>query len=341
MSSVAAGEPARPCPCGTELTAARLVCPACHRLVHAEKLKGLAEQAEVSGRRGDQHAALAHWRASLELLPPDSRQFAAVSEHIAVLSRTAGAAPAAVPRSGRWKWLAALGPAGLLIWKFKFLVVAVLSKGKLLLLGLTKAGTLASMFAAVGVYWTMWGLWFAVGVVLSIYIHEMGHVAALKRFGIQATAPMFVPGFGALIRMNNAQVTPRESARIGMAGPVWGLAAAIAALGAAHAGGGPIWLAIARTGAWINLFNLLPVWQLDGSRAFAALTRGHRWLAAAAVALAWMITGDGVVLLVLIVAGFRALTASVPVERDRGALAWYAFAAVGLAVVFRYAQVEP
>jgi Zn-dependent protease len=188
------------------------------------------------------------------------------------------------------------------------------------------------------VYWTLWGLWFALGVVLSIYVHEMGHVAALRRYGIAATAPMFIPGFGALIRMKQAPVTPRENARIGIAGPVWGLGAAVTALAGAHLGGGPMWVAVARTGAWINLFNLLPIWQLDGSRAFASLTRMHRWLATAALAAAWLITRDGVVLLVLIVAGFRALTAGVPVERDRGALAWFAFVALALALVFRLAQ---
>lgn len=53
---------------------------------------------------------------------------------------------------------------------------------------------------------------------------------------------------------------------MGLAGPLWGLAAAIAAALAYLATDAPIWAAIARFGAWINLFNLLPVWQLDGSR---------------------------------------------------------------------------
>ena len=168
---------------------------------------------------------------------------AAVAQKIAALGAVCRSRSSARQRksqpSGRWKWLAALGPAGLLIWKFKFLVVALLTKGKFLLLGLTKAGTLASMFASVGLYWTQWGLWFALGLVLSIYVHEMGHVAAIRRYGIAATAPMFIPGFGALIRLKQAPVTPRENARIGLAGPVWGLGAAVAAAlcGVSSAGG--------------------------------------------------------------------------------------------------------
>jgi len=75
------------------------------------------------------------------------------------------------------------------------LVLAALGKGKLLLLGLTKSTTLFTMLLSMGVYWTAWGWRFALGLVLSIYVHEMGHVAALQRYGIKATAPMFIPGF--------------------------------------------------------------------------------------------------------------------------------------------------
>lgn len=342
MNTVVTTDVARVCRCGTEVASSLLACPACHRLVHADTLNDLASRAQAAAAANDTQSALVHWRSSLELLPTDSRQFVAISERIAALAREAESTPQSpVPASGRWKWLVALGPAGLLLWKLKFLVVAALTKGKLLLLGLTKAGTLASMFAAVGVYWTLWGLWFALGVVLSIYVHEMGHVAALRRYGIQASAPMFIPGFGALVRLKQAPVTAREDARIGMGGPVWGLGAALAALAVAHLGGGAMWSAIARTGAWINLFNLLPVWQLDGSRAFASLTRTHRWLATAAVALAWVITRDGVVMLVVLVAAFRAVTGGSGVPRDRGALGWYAFVALGLAFVFRIAQPQP
>jgi Zn-dependent protease len=173
--------------------------------------------------------------------------------------------------------------------------------------------------------------------VLSIYVHEMGHVAALRRYGIAASAPMFIPGFGAMIRLRQMHFTPRENARVGMAGPVWGLGAALAALAVAHAGGGHMWAAVAKTGAWINLFNLMPVWQLDGSRAFASMTAPLRWLAVAAVACAWMVTADGLVLLVLIVAAWRAIAGGADVQEDRGALGLYAGCALALAIVFRAA----
>jgi Zn-dependent protease len=324
--------------CGTHVSASLLSCPSCHRLVHADTLKDLAARAEAAAAAGETQQALESWRASLDLLPAGAKQSAAVSRKIAALSSTlesSSATPTPVPSSGAWRWLAALGPVGILVWKFKFLIVAVLSKGKLLLFGLTKIGTLASMFATVGVYWTAWGLWFALGLVISIYVHEMGHVAALRRYGIAATAPMFIPGFGAFIRLQQSPVTTREDARIGLAGPVWGLGAAVAALMAGVLGGGKMFLAIAHTGAWINLFNLMPIWQLDGSRAFASLTRAHRWIAVAALGVAYAMTGDGIVLLVLLVAVGRALTGGAARETDHGALALYVFVALALAVVFR------
>ena len=312
--------------------------------MNAASLTDLAARAEAAAAGGDVQTALAAWRSSLELLPPDSRQSASVAQKIASLAAMvegSSGAPAEVPTSGRWKWLAAIGPAGLLIWKFKFLVVALLTKGKFLLLGLTKAGTLASMFASVGLYWTQWGLWFALGLVISIYVHEMGHVAAIRRYGIAATAPMFIPGFGALIRLKQAPVTPRENARIGLAGPVWGLGAAVAAAICAQVGGGPMFRAIAHTGAWINILNLAPVWQLDGSRGFASLTRLHRWIATAALGVAWILTRDGAVLLVLLVAIGRTVLDRADPPQDRGALALFVFVTLALAVMCLLTQAVP
>ena len=146
-----------------------------------------------------------------------------------------------------------------------------LTKAKFLLLGLTKASTLFSMLLSMGVYWAAFGWPFAVGLVLSIYVHEMGHVYLLTRFGVKAEAPMFIPGLGAVIRLRQSFTDPRQDALVGLAGPIWGLGAAIWGPGPGTATGEPYFLAIARLGAWINLFNLIPIWQLDGGRAFRAL----------------------------------------------------------------------
>ena len=64
------------------------------------------------------------------------------------------------------------------------------------------------------------GIGFGVGLIASIYVHEMGHVFALRLYGIRATAPMFVPGLGALVRLHQYPIDAREDARVGLAGPV-------------------------------------------------------------------------------------------------------------------------
>lgn len=324
--------------CGTDVAAGILSCPGCHRLVHAAALKKHRDDAEAAARAGDVQAELAAWRLAAELLPAESKQYTIVRDKIAALSQAADAAPVPeVPQSGPWKWLAGMGTTGVLLWKFKFLVVALATKGKLLVLGLTKASTFVSMFLAFGVYWTAWGMWFALGIVLSIYVHEMGHIFALRRFGIAATAPMFVPGLGALIRLRGQRLSPREDARIGLAGPRWGLAAAVVALAGGVFGGGPMWKAIAHVGAWINLFNLLPVWQLDGNRGFAALGRKGRLAIAAMFVAGWMIAGDGLFLLLILIAGARALSPDPPPTSERGALMEFTFLILALAIVFRLA----
>jgi Zn-dependent protease len=117
---------------------------------------------------------------------------------------------------------------------------------------------------------------------------------------------MFVPGLGAFVRLRQRPANPIEDARIGLAGPIWGLGAAVVAYGAFLAVGWPILAAVARVGAWINLFNLLPVWQLDGGRAFNALSRPQRWIAAAGLTVAWIATHEGLLVLLALVAAARA-----------------------------------
>ena len=328
--------------CGTEVSATVLVCPRCHRFVHARALSELRDDADAAAARGDHVAELEAWHDVIRFLPAGSRQHATIAARIEALASRASAAtdaPAGPPTTGPWRWLGGLGALGAVIWKLKFLLVAFLGKGKLLLLGLTKASTFLSMLLAFGVYWTAWGMWFALGLVLSIYVHEMGHVAALRRFGLQATAPMFVPGLGAFIRLRGRELSPFQNARVGLAGPIWGLAAAVAALAVGRFGGSPMWMAIAHTGAWLNLFNLMPVWQLDGNRGFAALTKVQRMAVVASFAVAWAITHDGLVFLLLLVAGARVFDSHAPDTPDRDALTQFIAVVLALAVVFRMASV--
>jgi Zn-dependent protease len=216
-----------------------------------------------------------------------------------------------------------MGALGLLIWKFKIVILFLLTKGKLLLLGLTKASTFFSMFLSFTVYWSVWGWKFALGLVLSIYVHEMGHVVALRRLGFKATAPLFIPGVGAVIRLQQRVDNPREDAQIGLAGPNYGMLAALATLGLWVIFRHPVLLAIAGVGAWINLFNLLPVWTLDGGRAFHAMSRPQRWIAALALAGGWAIARDGLIVLLLIVVVGRAIGERGDKEGDWRTTAFY------------------
>lgn len=325
------------CPeCGTEIAPAFLACPSCRRLVHAAELRRLAETAEAAASGGDLTGALASWREAMHLLPPDTRQYDTIAAKVADLSRQVdvGGAPALPKEKPAWvARLGVLGGVALLLWKFKFVLGFLLTKGKLLLLGLTKGSTFFSMALSLGIYWQLFGWKFAVGVIVSIYIHEMGHVAMLTRFGIAATAPMFIPGFGAVIRSRYYPKDVVADARVGLAGPIWGLATAIVAYVVYRATGSPAWGAIAEVGAWINLFNLLPVWQLDGAHGYRALTKQQRWLATAVIGVMWYLTAEG--LLVLLLLGSAAVAwFGKPAERPDGrALLEYTLLIVALSLL--------
>lgn len=315
--------------CGTEIASTLLSCPGCGRLVHAERLKQLADQAMSAASPVE---ALVSWRSALELLPAGSKQAATITSRIDALSiEAAKVLPASEnsshrPPSGKGKWASIGGAVSLVVLvltKLKFLPVLLLTKGKLLLLGLSKVSTFFTMLASFSVYWSMWGWKFAGGLVLSIYVHEMGHVSMLRRLGVAASAPMFIPGFGAMVRLKQALPTQREDARVGLAGPVWGLAAAIACWLAGLATGSILWLAIAKIGAWINLFNLLPVWQLDGARAFRAMDRRQRCVSAMALFVAAFSAHDGLLAVLGGIALYRAFEKDVCEDGDNRTLLEY------------------
>lgn len=319
------------CQCGTGLAPGMLTCPVCHRLVHSERLTSLAQEADILEHSGDIRAALAQLREALALLPPESRQHQQLGERASRLSDLidSGKAPSDKPihvssdatlaaaRNPLFKVGAAAGGIALIAWKFKFVFVFLATKAKLLLLGLSKTTTLFSMLLSLGLYWSLWGWHFALGLVISIYIHEMGHVSALRHFGIPASAPMFIPGFGAVVRMHSYPQTAREDARVGLAGPLWGLGAAVAAAGIYLTTDLAFFAAIASVGAWINLFNLVPIWQLDGARGFRALSSAGRWATVALIAACGLATEEGLFILIGLGALIPAFSRQAPDETDR------------------------
>ena len=305
--------------CGTELPPHALSCGACGALIYSAKLKELAAAAERQAAAGDLTAARATWENALRWLPPESPQAATIRKHVADLNQRLNGVPDSVKQAASagqpwWK----RGAAGIVA-----IVMVVLSKLKFLLLGFTKLGTALSMLAYAGVYWRFYGWQLAVGIVISIYIHEMGHVAEIRKEGLDAGAPLFVPGLGAFILLKTHVDDPQVDARIGLAGPAWGLGAALAAYAVYLFTGIAAWGAIAQLGAFINLFNLLPFWQLDGSRGFHALVTWQRWVVVAALGVAYYFTSQGLLFLIALVAVWRAFQRPLAKQPDQRALATF------------------
>jgi Zn-dependent protease len=319
--------------CGTQLAPSLLACPACGTLTHVDELNALAASAEEAERSGALAKAAGFWRSALALLPAAAPQRPAIVARVDDLTRRIDAAPLRpATRPGGAAGRSAAGAIGAML-------LVLLTKGKLLVLGLAKAGTLLSMFAFLSVYVKLYGWALAGGIVLSIYGHEMGHVVAMVRYGMQASAPMFVPGFGAFVRSSHTAATPREDAVIGLAGPIWGFGAALVSYCVYLATGAGVWGAIAHVGAMLNLLNLSPVWQLDGARAFSAMSRPQRWTVTALLALGALVSGQRKLWLVVLVGAYAAYQTKDGTAGDRRTVATFLLLAAALTWLMAAASV--
>jgi len=150
-------------------------------------------------------------------------------------------------------------------------VGAFLAKFGALLLKIKYLGLVLSMFVSIAAYSLLFGWSFAVGFVLLILVHEMGHVIELRRQGVPASAPLFIPFMGAFVNMKRMPRSAFEEALSGLAGPYSGTAASVVVGFWGHATGSKFLMALAFVGFFLNLFNLMPVLPLDGGRAAGAL----------------------------------------------------------------------
>jgi Zn-dependent protease len=203
------------------------------------------------------------------------------------------------PGGGLWsvvkRLLAPLVAVGLLLVKFKWILLALL-KVKFI-------GTALTMLLSVGAYALLFPVWFAVGFVVLIWIHEMGHVLQLKREGIKASAPMFIPFLGAFVAMREMPKNALVEARVGLAGPVLGTLGALGALGIHAFTGNPLFLGLAYVGFLINLFNLAPMLPLDGGRAVGAMSPVFWVLGLALTVALFFVMPNFIVLLIGILGG--------------------------------------
>jgi Zn-dependent protease len=136
---------------------------------------------------------------------------------------------------------------------------------------LLKAKFLLSIFISAGVYIWIGGWWFGIGFIVLLFVHEMGHVIQARREGLPVSVPYFIPLLGAMIMMKRMPQDAWQEAKVGIAGPLLGSAAAAACWGLGLAFNSRPLVALAFVGFLINLFNLLPVVPLDGGRIVAAL----------------------------------------------------------------------
>jgi Zn-dependent protease len=170
----------------------------------------------------------------------------------------------------------ALGPVavvGVVIAKFlaklKFFILPAL---KFLPILLKSGGT---MLISIWAYALFFGWRFAVGFVLLMFVHECGHLIVAKKFGLPVSAPVFIPFMGAFILLKDQPRNAWMEACVGIGGPMLGSLGALACNSLGEMFNIPLLIALASTGYFLNLFNLMPVGFLDGGRIVTALSR---WL---------------------------------------------------------------
>jgi Zn-dependent protease len=187
-------------------------------------------------------------------------------------------------------------------------LVLLVTKGKFILLALSKVKiftTSATMLVSIAAYAWIWGWAFAVGFVLLLLVHEMGHVIQLRREGIEASAPMFIPFLGAVVAAKSMGDDAAAEARVGLAGPILGTVATLVPLLIWQVTGEEFWQALAYVGFFINLFNLLPVLPLDGGRAMAALSPWVWIVGYAGLVALTFVFPNPIMILILILGGFE------------------------------------
>lgn len=194
--------------------------------------------------------------------------------------------------------LAPVIAAGLLALKF-----GAKLKGLLLLLPKLKLlTTSASMLVSVAAYALIWGWRFAAGFVVLLFVHEMGHYVQLRREGVRPSGMLFIPFLGAVVGARSLGGSALAEARVGLAGPILGSLASAALIPVAIATGDDFWRALAFTGFFLNLFNLVPLVPFDGGRAMAAMAP-WMWFVGFAAMLAFFVTFPNPVLILFLLLG--------------------------------------
>ncbi len=310
--------------CAHELPPGALVCDQCHALVHSDKLDQLATEAKALEAKGDLRQAREHWLMGLPLLPANSRQANWIQQHARSLDVAADQLQPPPPSDN--KWAQRLGPVGP--------IAILLAKSKAVLLALFKLKFLLSFAAFIGLYWAAWGMKFGIGFAVLILLHEMGHFIDIKRRGLPAEMPVFLPGLGAYVKWQAMGVPLETRAAISLAGPLAGFLTAVACAALWWQTGNPLWAALARIGAVMNLLNLIPVWILDGGQAALALGKTERIILLTACLALWAVLGEGMFFLVALGAAYQIFFAgNLPPHPSRSTTIYYLAVLTALGII--------
>jgi Zn-dependent protease len=299
-----------------------LVCDLCHALVHSEELERLAAEAKALEKAGEARVAREKWLIALLLLPPASKQADWIRQHIQGLDAADRVGQSS--GSGDNQWAQPLGPA------------ALAAPSRVLRTARFRWTSLLSFAVFVAIYSAASGVKFGIGFAVLILIHEMGHFIDIKRRGLPADMPVFLPGLGAYVRWQALGVPLEARAAVSLAGPLAGFLAALACAGVWWQTGNPLWASLARVGAILNLLNLIPVWALDGGQAALALSKMERIVLLIASLGLWMALGQRLFLLVALGAGYRAFfAADLPPHPSRATTIYYVVVLAALGIIIR------
>jgi Zn-dependent protease len=305
--------PASQCPhCSALLPPGAIVCPACHRLVYQHRLGVLLQEAQRLEAVDPLQAAQV-WVQCLPLLPPESPEYQQIGQRITALTSSGphrlDYAPAPVKRE---TWQTAIAKTG------------------------------GSMLVCMFIYKQSWGAPFAVGFVLLILIHELGHSIANWCYGIAQSPPIFLPYVGAVIMLRQNPPDAKAEAVIGIAGPIAGTFGALCCYGLFLYTRNGLYEQLSLFAFWMNLFNLIPIWPLDGGRIAAGITP-VLWLAGVAIFAGVMLKIGGFRSPITLLVMFWALQNTLPRIRNvifRGGMRdiYYRIGAPSrLAITFSYA----
>lgn len=161
----------------------------------------------------------------------------------------------------------------------------------------------ASAIVSFGAYALLFGWQFAAGILLLLFIHEMGHYVVIRAKGLPAGLPVFIPLLGAYVAMRKMPLNVRDEAEIAIAGPLAGALAGIACVALYQQTDLRLLLVLAYFNFFINLINLIPVSPLDGGRIVGAISRWF-WLLGLIALVAGFIYTQSLLLLILAWLGF-------------------------------------